>query len=317
MLVSADKRGWEHGDQLVVLGWHNIERTWRFPAAPGGGVRSFIRQLRALRRNTNVVSLEKALDTLTKGGRLPPRAVALTFDDGYRDNLTLAAPIVRDLGLTATFFLVPQILDGAVDPWWERAAWAFARASVARTTFRGVRLELRDTARHRQSFAHVERTLKAMDEDGRQEAVGELVEALAPEGMYRSTELFMDWHEAQDLIASGGAVGGHTMRHVILARESAADQVADLRESRRRLQTALDEEIRCLAYPNGQHGDYNDATKLAAAEAGFAYALTTWGLMNCRRTDPLEVRRRVLDPGNNATVVMAGLWRGALRKRTM
>ena len=71
-----------------------------------------------------MLPLEDALARLHAGERLPSRAVAITFDDGYRDNLTLALPVLEALGLPATFFLVPRLLSGEMDAWWETLGWA-------------------------------------------------------------------------------------------------------------------------------------------------------------------------------------------------
>ena len=126
-------------DRLLIVAWHNVERTWNYPAAPGAGTAGFEHQLRRLQRLGTIVPLAPSLRQLTTGQPLPPRAIALTFDDGYRDNLEVGAPVLERLGLPATFFLVPGILDGTVSPWWETVAWAVQRtprASVASTAGR-------------------------------------------------------------------------------------------------------------------------------------------------------------------------------------
>ena len=48
----------------------------------------------------------------SRRGKLPPRALAITFDDGYANNATVAAPILQRLGLHATFFIATGFLDG-------------------------------------------------------------------------------------------------------------------------------------------------------------------------------------------------------------
>jgi peptidoglycan/xylan/chitin deacetylase (PgdA/CDA1 family) len=309
--------GWASGSELAVLGWHNIEGTWRYPVAPGSGIRSFIQQLRALRRMTNVVPLDVGLSALQEGRPLPPRAVALTFDDGYRDNLTLATPVLRELDLPATVYLVPDLLDGEVDPWWERLGWAFAHASVPSIEFERVRLDLRGPAARRAQLEQVEPMLKARDEASRRAAVAYLVEMLAPAGSYRVDDLFMNWDEAYDMARAGISIGSHTMRHVILAREPERSQREDLRESRSRLQEALDVAVTTLAYPNGQLGDYDTTTTAAAAEAaGYSHAVTAWGLVNRRTTAPFEIRRRMLAPGDNFVKMIIGLVRGVHQERT-
>lgn len=318
MIPSAlvDRCGWLRGEELVVLGWHNIDSTWRYPAPVGSGLRGFVAQLRALRSMTNVVPLESAVADLRAGRRLPHRAVALTFDDGYRDNLELAVPVLRDLGLPAMFYLVPGILDGDVTPWWERAGWAFARATVERAVFAGTALDLTTDQARTASLERVEAVLKARDEAGRQEGVAELVAALAPKGDGPGHVLFMDWDDAKRLVGSGAAVGSHTMRHSILARESGPSQLDDLQESKRRLESELQTPIGSLAYPNGQADDYDATTRAAVGAAGFSSAVTTCGLVTARSTDPFDVRRRILAPQDNVALVMAGLVRGSLRSRS-
>jgi peptidoglycan/xylan/chitin deacetylase (PgdA/CDA1 family) len=298
-----------------VLGWHNIEGTWRYPAAPGSGIRSFTKQLRALRRMTSVVSLDAGLSALRAGRQLPPRPVALTFDDGYRDNLTLATPVLRELELPATVYLVPGLLDGKVDPWWERLGWAFTRAGVPSIDFEGLTLDLGGPVARMASLQRVEPLLKARDELARRAGVASLVKMLMPAGSYRAEDLFMNWSEARELARAGISIGSHSMRHVILGRETERSQREDLHESRSRLQEALEVPITSLAYPNGQRGDY-DATTIAAAEAaGYSHAVTAWGLVNYRTTEPFEIRRRLLAPGDNAVKLGLGLARGVQRER--
>ncbi|MGH3867953.1 MAG: polysaccharide deacetylase family protein [Pseudonocardiaceae bacterium] len=307
---------WTGGSELVVLAWHNVEGTWRFPAAPGSGIRCFTKQLRALRRMTSVVPLDVGLSALREGRQLPSRAVALTFDDGYRDNLTLATPVLRELDLPATVYLVPGLLDGEIDPWWERLGWAFTKAGVPSIEFEGVTLDLRSPAARRASLERVEPMLKARDESARREAVACLVEMLVPAGSYRADDLFMNWAEASDLARAGISIGSHTMRHVILARETEDSQRVDLRESRCRLQDALDVPVTTLAYPNGQLGDYDTTTTAAAAAVGYSHAVTAWGLVNHRTTAPYEIRRRMVAPGDNVVKMILALIRGVHRART-
>jgi peptidoglycan/xylan/chitin deacetylase (PgdA/CDA1 family) len=143
------------GDRLLVLGWHNVGSTWLFPSRPGAGPRGLERQLRFLRRSANVVDLGQALDALATGRPLPARAVAITFDDGYRDQLELAAPMLERLGLPATFFLIPGVLSRTVRPWWELIAWAFMRATRDAIAWEGTTMTLRTPAERRAALLAV------------------------------------------------------------------------------------------------------------------------------------------------------------------
>jgi peptidoglycan/xylan/chitin deacetylase (PgdA/CDA1 family) len=281
--------------RLAILGWHNVEGSWCFPARRGSGVRGFARQLRALSRAANIVPLAPALNLLGSGRALPRRAVAITFDDGYRDTLDLAVPILERLGIPATFFLVPGLLSGAVTPWWEVIPWAFARSTRSAVDWDGIVLP---TGGHagRRSSAWVAARMKAIDRKARDRTVSELVERLRPEGEAPGRGLFLDWDGAREIVRRGFSVGSHSMHHAILAREGGREQRDDLAVSRHQLETELGVTVELLAYPNGQPGDYDADTVRAARLAGYSHAITTMEDWNMASTPAYEIRRFVMYP---------------------
>jgi peptidoglycan/xylan/chitin deacetylase (PgdA/CDA1 family) len=282
--------------RLLVLAWHNVEPTWCFPATRGAGTRGLQAQLAFLRRTANVVPLAGALATLGRGDPVPPRAVALTFDDGYRDQLELAVPMLERLELPATFFLVPGLLEGTVQAWWEQLAWIFTRATRDSVVWEGQMVGLRSPTERRASLVAMLENLKRRDRRGRDAALDELLDRCAPEGKLQEQAAFLDWDGARRLARHGFTVASHSLVHSILAEESGLEQEQDLVRSRRRLQQELDLPVDLLAYPNGKRADYSRATVAAAARAGYSHALTTVEGWNRPSTEPYEVRRFVQQP---------------------
>jgi peptidoglycan/xylan/chitin deacetylase (PgdA/CDA1 family) len=280
--------------RLLVLGWHNILATPSFPRARGAGARGFARQVLALRRFMNPVPLEPALRALADGGRLPPRAVALTFDDGYRDNLTVAAPILRALGVPATFFLVPGFLEGRTDPWWERLASAWHAVPERGGTLAGWRVPP-DGPERRAAVARAQAEMKGLEARARSERIRAAVDA-APPGRPVAMPSMMDADDARELASMGFAIGSHTDTHPILLRETPEVQRRELLESRRHLEDLIGPGIRMVAYPNGSADDVGPAAVAAARDAGYDFGVTTvWG-MNAPGIDPLLVRRVLVEP---------------------
>ena len=289
--------------RLLVLCYHNVEPTWCFPARPGAGLRGLERQLRALSRWANVVPLDEAVRTLAEGRQLPRRAVALSFDDGYRDNLTLAVPLLERLGLPATFFLVPGLLSNEALPWWEVVSWAVMQAGVPTLSFKDTESlgdatrPLSDEATRRSALNELQRDLKRRSRAERDRAVLDLVERLQPRGTRPSAEsMFLDWDEAPALLERGFTVGSHTCAHAILSGETADEQTRDLAQARQSLQAGLGVGAELLAYPNGTALDYDEATLRAAEAAGHPSAFTTREGFNDQGTPPLELRRVVMYP---------------------
>jgi peptidoglycan/xylan/chitin deacetylase (PgdA/CDA1 family)/CelD/BcsL family acetyltransferase involved in cellulose biosynthesis len=284
-------------DRLLIFAWHSVAGTWAYPFPAEGGARGFERQLAKLSRVATVVPLAPALQRLGTGQRLPPRAVALTFDDGYQDNLDVGVPLLERFSLPATFFLVPGILSGTVRPWWESVAWAFAHTPRASVTWEG-RLLATAGRPGREAFDWVTERLKERDQDARHRSVADLLALLEPDGALDTRDLFLDWDSAGELVRRGFSVGGHSMDHAILSRESAEAQVTDLTESRALLEGELGVVVDLLAYPNGRSLDYDARTIDAARRAGYTHALTARAGWNSRTTSLFEVRRVVLDPSH-------------------
>jgi peptidoglycan/xylan/chitin deacetylase (PgdA/CDA1 family) len=281
--------------RLLILVWHNVEGTWCYPAHPGAGIAGLARQLAWLKRLATVVPLAPSLAALSAGRPLPPRAVALTFDDGYRDNLDLAVPLLERLGLPCTFFLVPGLLSREVRPWWEVLAWGFARSTRGTVWWEGRPLRT-DDRWGRRSFVWAVERMKAADRSTRDRRVGELLDLLQPEGSPGEERMFLDWDGARGLVRRGFSVGSHSMYHAILSREAPDAQLHDLVVSRRRLEAELDVPIRLLAYPNGTRTDYDGATVRAAQQAGYQHALAAHAGLNQRSTPGYGHCRLVLEP---------------------
>lgn len=299
--------------RLLVLTWHNVHPTWCFPARPGAGVCGLAQQLAVCRRLADVVPLDDAARRLAEGRPLPRRAVALTFDDGYRDSLDVAVPLLRRLGLPATFFLVPEILDGTLTPWWEVVAWAIRRATAESVVVDGRAFPLGPPGERGRAVSAVGELLKRRNGVARAAAVEELRDRCKPAGKPPGRDMFLDWPAAGEIARAGFGIGSHTCAHHIMSREDAVRQHDDLARSRRELEDNLRVEVRHLAYPNGKRDDYDAATIAGARSAGYAAGWTTRGGVSTVTTPPFELRRFVVDPDRGAAAfpLLLNQWHAA------
>ena len=131
--------------RLVILMYHRVLPEFD-PLRPDDiTLPVFARCMRTLKRFFNVVPLSEAVDGLRKG-LLPRRSVAITFDDGYADNVTSAAPVLAELGLPATVFVTSGFLDGG-RMWNDTVIESIRRTAGNSIDFDGIgRLPLGDTA---------------------------------------------------------------------------------------------------------------------------------------------------------------------------
>jgi len=225
-------------------------------------------------------------------GRAPRNALALTFDDGYRDNLTHVAPILKRLGLPATIFLVTGYIGTPNALWFDRVAMAFKNATARRVAVGHGRMLPLGTVRERllaldAALAH----LKLVPDEDRLPAVDHLISALHPGAPERPKRLMLSWDEVGALRGLGFSIGAHTVTHPILSRLAPARAWEEIQGSKAAIEKTLGEPVSAFAYPNGGVGDYNDTVKELVRAAGFSCAVTTRRGLNDRDTPALELRR--------------------------
>jgi peptidoglycan/xylan/chitin deacetylase (PgdA/CDA1 family) len=250
----------------------------------------FDMQLGALSRVFNVLRLEDAV-SLLKAGKLPERAVCLTFDDGYLDNLKVAVPIIKKHGLHATFFLTSGYLGGGL--MFNDIIVESVRRMKGPTVdlgFVGLGVVRIDDLAARVDLAYqLDRTIKYLAPDERKLAC-ERVAALASEPL--PSDLMMSSDDVRALVEAGMSVGGHTVDHPILSRIPREDAEAQILKNREALAEVSGHLPAAFAYPNGRPGvDYGAEHIDMVRHAGFSCALSTaWGVAT-RHSDIFQLPR--------------------------
>lgn len=275
--------------RLSVLIYHRVlERPDPYRGDPT--VAEFDWQMALLAREFNVLPLADAVARLAAGS-LPARAACVSFDDGYRDNLTLAAPVLRRHGLPATFFVATDYLDGGA-MWNDILIEAVAGAPDGPLDLSDAglpRFELTDLASRRACLKTLLPAVKHLDAGRRADVVARVAErcrlAAAPQLMLTAPEL-------KTLHGQGMDIGAHTCSHPILTRQDDATARRELADGRDRLAAITGSAPRLFAYPNGKPGDDYDARHVGMArDLGFAAAVcTAWGVAR-RGDDPFQIPR--------------------------
>jgi peptidoglycan/xylan/chitin deacetylase (PgdA/CDA1 family) len=179
----------------------------------------FDRQMCFLSRHRKVVSLSQLVSDISSGRTPPAGTVCITFDDGYLDNLTVAAPILQSYGLTATLYLATGYVERAETQWADVLYWMLAYRTVEVLTVPAIGLP-ETTLASRAVRSHVRNLLhKKLLESQREERVcllAEVRDRLRPEG--QPPRLTMNWDEARELVRRYPfiEIGGHTRDHIDL-----------------------------------------------------------------------------------------------------
>lgn len=273
--IGGDQVLWGlDGGRVRILCYHGIceDRLAGTPWMPSFFVTAsaFDRQLRYLRTHADVLPLSEAVERLSAGA-VPRRCVAITFDDGYANNLHLAQPILQRHRVPATFFLSTSYIEsGEFFPFLKLKLVALAaKAGQALPSYKSEPLD------------QVMRQIEPSWKQAKQNLTADQIDTLRPLSIAE-----LDRFDGELI-----ELGAHSHTHCILRNESRERRDTEIRDSIRKLAEWTGAPVRLFSYPNGQKGDFDEADKRVLREEGIQAAVAGIAGANSRRTDRLELRR--------------------------
>jgi peptidoglycan/xylan/chitin deacetylase (PgdA/CDA1 family) len=247
-------------------------------------------------RNCNCISLQELIGALARG-RLEPDTVAITFDDGYANNLHVALPLLERYKLPATFFVVAGCIGSGRLIWTESLASLLDAVPTGDFVFRGMNLRLSDPVQKNQTYRMLVRHMRTITSSLRDAELEALAEAIgtpmkdAAGGAFGRQLEMMSWDELRQLAASEyAAIGAHTMSHpwlIDLPDDDARKEIADSRQLLEKHVGVVD----YFAYPFGGPNDFGSQHRQMAVEAGFKAVFTAISDCVTVQSDPLAVPR--------------------------
>lgn len=304
LLESAARR-----PVLVVLTYHRIGEPTASPyyepiySATPEVLRAQVRYLRDYFQMP-------AIDAIERDANLHAPTALITFDDGYRDNVDAALPVLTELGVPATFFLPAALIDRPRLPWWDHASYVIKRTERTRIVL----------------DQPVPRTFE-LGHDGRPGVLRQVIQlyldGLIPDEMrFRAhleeraelhvddhalgRDLFLSWNDAKRLLEAGMSVGSHGHTHRQLSSLSEDEQRTELVESKRLLEEKLGRAVQTLAYPFGWTGTFTETTQRLAREAGYRLAFSaSEGVNSARNWNAFALRRLNIGASDSPTLVRA------------
>ena len=277
---------------LQILIYHRVndEGDRFFPAIP---IDVFAQQMEYLASYWNVLPLEDAVERVTRKD-VPDNAIAITFDDGYRDNFLHAFPILKKLSLPATIFLATEVIGTGRTLWHDRVFSAFRetrRPSLIGIPSENDRYDLSTLASKLATQEKILRFIWSLGEDDRTRWIQCLTEKLQVPDRQHVSKLMLTWDEIRFMHGQGISFGAHTVTHPILSKLPSHRALEELQQSKATIERELQAPVRTFAYPIGRREDYDEGTKRLVREVGYICALTTVPGTNMDNADPYELRR--------------------------
>jgi len=249
-----------------------------------------------LARHFCPVSIHDVLDWHEGRSPLPRHAVLVTFDDGYRNNLTLAADVLERHGVPAVIHVSTGYIGQQRVLWTQEVNELVLRwpGKTIPLVGEGANADVPAAELQRQQLAnHVRGLCKRLSDGERREYLDRLRSAQTIDFASEHAELFefLSWDEVRSLSRRGFAIGSHTVEHPILTRLSQSELAHELVDSKRRIETETGAECRWIAYPNGGPNDFSSAVLVAAKRAGYRLGFTLTENYNGPVPDALAITR--------------------------
>jgi peptidoglycan/xylan/chitin deacetylase (PgdA/CDA1 family) len=299
----------------MILMYHRVAQPevdpWALCVSPG----HFAQQLEVLQRCCVCLRLDDFVLSLIEG-RLPTRAVAVTFDDGYADNLHEAAPALERYGVPATVFLATGFLGAQREFWWDELEYLLLHPGpLPAVLVLEVRCEERlwslgeaaeysaeEFARHRSwrgweeapgrrqvIYREIYELLRTL-QPSEQEAVLDHLGAWAqiPRRARPSYRILTSSETAELARSPMVSIGAHTITHPVLPGLPEEAQRQEIERSRADCERLTGATVRSFSYPFGAK---SETTRALVAKAGMLTACAGYGELVQGMSDPFALPR--------------------------
>ena len=228
-------------------------------------VEEFEKQMRFLRDNANVLSMDDIVDISISGGDYPENAVAITFDDGFENNYTQAAPILDDYKLPATFYITSGIVNTTLMFWVDKL-----EDMINLTEKKLLRVKLNEEKdfplighdEKLEALNTIKKFCKFAEANEMYRIIAELEDKLSvsPSVAHASNYKKINWDQLSSISSNPlFIIGGHSLYHNILSSMDEECMDKDIQLSIDLLEYNLGKNIVHYSYPEGQKEHYNQA----------------------------------------------------------
>lgn len=273
------------GEGAIILRYHRIAEPPHDPWPVCVSPRRFDQQLEVMSRHGNVVPLGELTKALTEG-RPFGRAIVLTFDDGYADNLYAAKPLLERHAAPATVFVTTGQIGSAREFWWDELERLLVAPSclpevleltigrrLHRWRFGGnLHPDGQDRKRRLQVYRELCRLLRPVPAPEQWQLLDDVRQWAQQEPEVRSSRRALSADEVLALGRDGLIeIGAHSVTHPVLPVFDAGAQEEEIKQSKAACEALLERPVQAFAYPYGQ---YTPQTMALVRAAGFACACT-------------------------------------------
>lgn len=257
----------------------------------------FEKVIKYLSQRYEIVHLSKLIRYLQTGKAIPSNWIVLTFDDGYKDNLNTALPILRQYNAMATFYITLDVLKRKKVFFYDSIQLILDNTPLKQIDIRidGIRYSftLSDYEQKIDAALRIVLAIRNKIQDEQEKIVLKLSKICSKED-FNPQELSSYYLEENDVIELhkyGMEIGSHSLSHPDLTILKLKELQKELFESKKQLENIIGENITAFSYPYGKQNTYNEFIKTNIKMAGYSSAVSTRFGVVTKDTNQYELPR--------------------------
>jgi peptidoglycan/xylan/chitin deacetylase (PgdA/CDA1 family) len=255
---------------------------------------NFEKQMRHIANNYNVMSLDEIVQRVSKKESIRG-CVAITFDDGFRDNYDNAYPILKKYDLPATIFLTTGYIGTGIVPWFIKERYIFMKTKKTQLRFSSCDKQFfisMPTIRDR--FLASDKLmiyLKNCSKSQRNIMLNQLCEKFEVNDFQDIDSIMLNWEQVREMSQDRINFGAHTVSHPVLSKVNPDIAKKEIFESKETILKKTGNPVNCFAYPFGKKADYNSEIFEILKNIGFQCGVTSEKEFNSYETGLYELNR--------------------------
>lgn len=291
-----------HNKCLLILLYHGVTNSDSIGIENYSGKHlkkaEFQRQIEIVARTCVPLSIDEIVEIHRSGQEYPPKAVAITFDDGFRNNYTNAAPILDEYGVPATFYVCAGMISSQKMFWVDELEDCFNRSTKSQVKIslndHSTIFRLTDKRSRLMALQEVKTFCKTADLHTRNQVVSKIIEETSVTPTCEAAHNYSKatWEQLKEMSNNRlFTVGGHTLYHDIMTSVPAETMQKDVADTLHLLDRKLGQKTRHFSYPEGQK-EHFDGTVINTLKAnGIVCSPTALPGVNPIEIDLFNLRR--------------------------
>jgi peptidoglycan/xylan/chitin deacetylase (PgdA/CDA1 family) len=262
-------------------------------------IKDFKREILYFKKTFQIVSMDEVVNHIKSGRGFSTPSIAITFDDGYLDNYTLAYPVLKKHGVPATIYLTTGLIGTLDKIWTEQIGLALLETKKDYFDFSEIlgdkAFSIKTKEEKELAYSKVSKALKLRPDEERRELIQKLFEKLEVNersGRHFGGRMMLNWDEVQEMRKDGITIGSHSHSHPILTRMSIQKAKDEILDSKKIAEKNVDIEVKHFSFPNGREEDFSEELRDYCREIGFeSICSVIYGTNNASEGNAFNLKR--------------------------